>query len=317
MSCATTAVACCEVKAERSDPEHIDMNGNTFKLPTFTMSEVHAAIPKHCFKRSTTLGLAWVLRDLFFLSLATYITHNYTPMLPTQFLRFLSHISYTTFAGLLFTGIWALAHECGHGALTPSKRINTIVGFLLHSFTLTPYFSFQITHGRHHKSTNNLQHDTVHVPQSRSQWIIFFFGYDADPGAMTLAHLMEDAPLVTLWHAVLHQLLGWPGYLLDNASGPAGKHGFPQHSHFWFGKDSRIFQGKELKLVLFSDLGVGAMTTLLVMVGKTLGWWTVLVYYFRPWLMLNHWVGKSRCNAVLQLPVILTSSSGHNLHPTY
>ena len=35
--------------------------------------------------------------------------------------------------GLLATGLWVIAHECGHQAFSESKLINNTVGWILHS----------------------------------------------------------------------------------------------------------------------------------------------------------------------------------------
>jgi omega-6 fatty acid desaturase (delta-12 desaturase) len=35
--------------------------------------------------------------------------------------------------GLVGTGLWVLAHECGHQAFSESKTINNTVGWFLHS----------------------------------------------------------------------------------------------------------------------------------------------------------------------------------------
>ena len=36
-------------------------------------------------------------------------------------------------AGLVATGLWVVAHECGHQAYSESKFINNAVGWVLHS----------------------------------------------------------------------------------------------------------------------------------------------------------------------------------------
>ena len=40
---------------------------------------------------------------------------------------------YTFWAGLVSTGVWVLAHECGHQAYSESKLVNNTVGWILHS----------------------------------------------------------------------------------------------------------------------------------------------------------------------------------------
>jgi omega-6 fatty acid desaturase (delta-12 desaturase) len=63
------------------------------------------------------------------------------------------------------TGLWVIAHECGHGGFSDSTLVNDIVGWVVHSGLLVPYFSWKISHGRHHAATNNLLRDEVFVPR--------------------------------------------------------------------------------------------------------------------------------------------------------
>lgn len=41
--------------------------------------------------------------------------------------------AYSFAAGLVATGLWVVAHECGHQAFSESKAINHTVGWVLHS----------------------------------------------------------------------------------------------------------------------------------------------------------------------------------------
>lgn len=40
---------------------------------------------------------------------------------------------YTFWAGLVGTGLWIIAHECGHQSFSESKSLNNAVGWVLHS----------------------------------------------------------------------------------------------------------------------------------------------------------------------------------------
>ncbi|KAI0007582.1 fatty acid desaturase-domain-containing protein [Xylariaceae sp. FL0662B] len=271
------------------NPKHIDLDGNVFDLPDFTMKQIYDAIPAHCFQPSIPRSLAYVVRDYLYLGGLMYATYTYVPMLPSAYLRAVCYGLYTVLAGMIMTGIWILAHECGHGAFSKNKTLNDTMGFFLHSSLLVPYYSWKITHSHHHKATGDLQRDTVFVPHSREYWVKHNLGHDADP--MTVESVSEDAPIVTLWHCMLHQLFGWPLYMLDNLSGQKGQHGFPYYSHYWFRKDSAIYKASELRSIFLSDVGVVLMTSLLYYLGvKPLGWWTTLVFYGVPYIWLNHWI---------------------------
>ena len=63
---------------------------------------------------------------------------------------------YGVITGTVAMGCWVLAHECGHGAFHPNRRLEAAVGFTLHSLLLVPYFSWQRSHAVHHANCNQL-----------------------------------------------------------------------------------------------------------------------------------------------------------------
>ncbi|KAM3065597.1 hypothetical protein ACMFMG_011307 [Clarireedia jacksonii] len=269
-------------------PKHKDLHGNIFELPDFTMKQIYEAIPPHCFQPSIPRSMAYVIRDYLYLGTLMYAAYVYIPLLPSPPLRAIFYALYTLLASLIMTGIWILGHECGHGAFSKSVTLNNTMGFIIHSSLLVPYFSWKITHSHHHKATGDLQRDTVFVPHSREYWVQHNIGKNVDP--ITVENLAEDAPVVTLWYCVRHQVFGWPAYMLDNMSGQKGQNGFPYYSHYWFGKDSALFKASELWYVFLSDLGLLVMSSLLYMGLRMSGLWTMLVFYGVPYLWLNHWI---------------------------
>jgi omega-6 fatty acid desaturase / acyl-lipid omega-6 desaturase (Delta-12 desaturase) len=68
------------------------------------------------------------------------------------------------------TGVWVLAHECGHQSFSESELANNIVGTICHSLLLVPYHSWRITHGKHHNNTGSCENDEVFAPFTRSDW---------------------------------------------------------------------------------------------------------------------------------------------------
>jgi omega-6 fatty acid desaturase (delta-12 desaturase) len=276
------------------EPQHIDLNGNVFELPTFTMKEIHDAIPAHCFKPSILRSMAYVVRDFFYTSVLIYLATTYIPLLPNPYLRFLAWAAYTTVQGFVFTGIWILAHECGHGAFSKSKKLNWTMGLIMHSFLLVPFHSWRLSHSQHHKATGNMDKDTAFVPHTRETWVKRNFGAKAQTNMVELAELSEDSPIMSLWHCIVHQLFGWPGYLLFNLTGQSydGAEGL-KITHFYFGEDSVFYKKSELGLILLSDVGVAVMIAALVWAGQTFGSWNVIVLWGVPWLWVNNWIGES------------------------
>ncbi len=67
---------------------------------------------------------------------------------------------------LAFSGVrlYVLQHDCGHLALFSSKRMNEWAGYLLSTFTFTPFKVMQYNHNLHHAYVGNLEaRDTTEI----------------------------------------------------------------------------------------------------------------------------------------------------------
>ncbi len=58
-------------------------------------------------------------------------------------------------AGLMVR-LFIIQHDCGHGALFSSKKLNDWIGRVLGIFTFTPYEYWRLLHAGHHASSGNL-----------------------------------------------------------------------------------------------------------------------------------------------------------------
>jgi len=276
----------------------VDTYGNEFEVPGFTIKDIRDAIPKHCFERSAVRSLGYVFRDMACLAATFYLFRNFvTPeAIPSTPVRAVLWGLYAFIQGLFSTGLWVLAHECGHGAFSPSKGLNDCVGWVIHSALLVPYFSWQISHGKHHKATGHMERDMVFLPRTREQ-------HATRLGRMAheLSELAEDTPAFTFLMLVLQQLVGWPNYLLTNVTG----HNFHERQREGRGKGktngfnggvnhfdprSPLYDHRDAKLVLLSDLGLGLAVSALVYLSRTFGFTNMLVWYFLPYLWVNHWL---------------------------
>lgn len=104
--------------------------------------------------------MLFVARDFAFAGAIIY-GMNYIPDYVPQMLVY---PVYSVAMGTILTGIWVIGHECGHGAFGDNWLQNDIVGFVLHSMLLVPYFSWKYSHNKHHKYTNHLVLGDTHVP---------------------------------------------------------------------------------------------------------------------------------------------------------
>lgn len=203
-------------------------------------------------------------------------------------------IGYQITAGLFGTGIWVIAHECGHQAYSSSKAINNAVGWVLHSALLVPYHSWRISHGRHHAATGHLTRDEVFVPRTRSQRGISPKKHESEqkgiavPGwrQSELKEALEESPIGALWGAFLHQLFGWPMYLIRNASGQLHYPAYTNH----YQPSSVIFRASQYWDVIWSDIGVALVLAGLGVWAYYRGVTEVFLTYFIPYLWVNHWL---------------------------
>lgn len=277
----------------------VDSYGNDFSPPDYTIKEIRDAIPKHCFKRSALRGYGYIARDIVCLATTFYLFHNYaTPeYVPYTAARVALWSLYTIMQGLFGTGLWVIAHECGHGAFSDSTLVNDATGWVLHSALLVPYFSWKFSHGKHHKATANIERDMVFNPRTREE-------HASRLGKMVheLAELTEETPVYTLVNLIAQQIFGWPSYLMTNVTGHnfherqrEGRGKGKQNGHGGgvnhFDPSSPIFEAKDAKYIILSDIGVGITVAGLIYLSKTFGLANMTVWYFLPYLWVNHWLG--------------------------
>ncbi|KAJ3206495.1 Delta(12)-fatty-acid desaturase [Clydaea vesicula] len=233
----------------------------------FTFKQLQNSIPKHCFQRNLLTSFSYVFVDLLLASLlfyfATFIQHSklqifYLPL-------------YWISQGVVCTGIWVLAHECGHQAFSDYGWVNDTVGFILHSALLVPYFAWKRTHANHHKKCAHMDYDQVFVPKTRSQMNL--------PDGEDLA---LSVPIVSLLESIKMLLLGWPAYLLFNISSQQ----YDQWvSHFI--PSAPIFEKSDYNDIVKSNIGVLFTISILVYLSNIFSFLDVAKYYIVPYLVVN------------------------------
>ncbi|KAI5294745.1 hypothetical protein KEM52_003303 [Ascosphaera acerosa] len=295
MSSATSVTSLDEDAPPR---EMVDTFGNEFEIPQFRMKDIRDAIPRHCYERSGWRSMLYVAQDIVlfaatFVLFNKYVTPEYIPFKPV---RAVLWAVYTFVEGLFGTGLWVLAHECGHQAFSTSRLLNDSVGWVLHSAMLVPYFSWKISHAKHHQMNGNIAKDMVFVPKTRE-----VYASRVGRAVHELAEMTEEAPLATALHLLLQQLGGWQMYLLSNVTGhdnheqqregrgkgyKNGLTGGVNH----FNPRSPLYEEKDVKWIWMSDLGMLITGTFLYFGVQHHGWSNMLVWYFIPYLWVNHWL---------------------------
>lgn len=250
--------------------------------PHFSLSELKAAIPSHCFKRNMTKSLGYLAWNLFICSILFFGAYvilelHSLPLLITV----PGYLAYWFLQGSYMTGLWVIAHECGHQAFSEFDMVNDIVGFILHSALFVPYHSWKITHRRHHSHTGSCENDEVFVPVSHSDM------------QANWSKSLQDSPIYNLCHIVGMLLFGWmPCYLIFNWSGPKKNASVPK-SHF--NPNSALFAQNDRLNIVFSDLGVAAALLTVAYFISTCGLSLVFKLYLVPYMIVNGYVVLITC----------------------
>lgn len=266
-------------------------------------------IPKHCFERSAIKSSLYVLQDVVFIAIIAYAASFINPAFGARgslvdgtagsALRYLAWAVYAYVVALPGTGLWVIAHECGHQGYSDSKTINNAVGWVLHSALLVPcvdcradradrrsYHSWRISHAKHHAATGHMTRDQVFVPKTRSQRGVpsrtELAKRKASAALEAADELFEDAPLWVLANVFVQQLFGWPMYLISNASGQ----NFGRRTNH-FEPSSPIFDKRHFGQIIMSDLGLAIAFAILGLWGSQRGFLEVFRYYLGPYLWVN------------------------------
>ena len=80
---------------------------------------------------------------------------------------------------------------------------------VLHSLLWTPYFSWKISHHRHHRNHASMERDEVYVPKTRGDLRI----PRLPQHEIDWEEHFGDTPIYTLYMLVRQQLLAFPAYL--------------------------------------------------------------------------------------------------------
>ncbi|MCD9641951.1 Delta(12)-fatty-acid desaturase [Datura stramonium] len=235
--------------------------------PPFTIADIKKAIPPHCFKRSLVRSLYYVAKDVILVFIFYYIAATYIQSLPSPY-YYLAWPIYWAVQGSMFAGIWVLAHECGHHAISDYQWIDDTVGFILHSALLVPYFSWKYSHRRHHSNANSLERDEVFVPKHKSKLGWLPKSLNNPPGRVVMI-----IALLTL---------GWPLYVTFNAFGRSYDR-FASH----FNPYGPIYNDSERLQIYISDIGMITTAYVLYRVALVQGLTWLVCIYGVPLLIVN------------------------------
>ncbi len=247
-----------------------------------SLKEFQNIIPDQYFKSITRVSLRYLLQTILIQSAVIYIGLSipFTPkMIPIWIL-------YAFISGTTAMGFWVIAHECGHGAFSKNKILETTIGYILHSLLLVPYFSWQRSHAVHHRFTNNVTNGETHVPL-----VVYGNGITEKVGgekelAFSSYLGKKNYGLLQL---ILHLIFGWPAYLLTGSTGGI-KYG--TSNHFWPIKpfSNALWPSIWTRKVWISDIGVSLTIFGLIFLVSNYGIFPIMGIYFGPLLIVNCWL---------------------------
>ncbi|KAH9927543.1 fatty acid desaturase-domain-containing protein [Amylocystis lapponica] len=266
-----------------------------FTPPDFAIKDVHAAVPRHLFEKSTLKSLFYVGRHLG-LTAAFYVFATHIDRIAWELcarfgyghrirgvLEFFMWALYWFWQSVSFSGIWTLGHECGHDALSPIGWVNAAIGLALHTFILTPYYAWRITHRTHHKGTNHLDRDETYHPATRTD---LHLPEEKFAKPFDYKEIIEETPGYTLFKLVVRQFFGFQLYLIHNRKGNPKYPPWTSH----YKPSSQLFKQEDRQVIIISDVAIGTMLALLSAWIYQTSWPNVWRLYFVPWLWAHNWI---------------------------
>ncbi|XP_024539457.1 omega-3 fatty acid desaturase, chloroplastic [Selaginella moellendorffii] len=223
--------------------------------PPFSLGDVRAAIPKHCWEKNVWRSISYVVRDIaVVLGLAAGAAYlNNWLVWPL----------YWAAQGTMFWALFVLGHDCGHGSFSNNKKLNHVFGHILHSSILVPYHGWRISHRTHHQNHGHVENDESWHPMTEK--------------------LYKDADIFTRFgrFQLPWVMFAYPLYLATRSPGKTGSHFHP---------DSSLFVPSERNDVITSTVCWSAMLALLAAMTAAVGPVWMFKLYVVPYLINIVWL---------------------------
>jgi omega-6 fatty acid desaturase (delta-12 desaturase) len=238
-----------------------------------TLEYLRKSIPPHLFIKDEARFLVSVISGVSLTMMTAYFAYHYIP-LTVPFIPI--WILYGIINGTFGIGVWVLGHECGHGSFSEKQWANDLLGFILHTPLLVPYFSWQHSHYVHHSRTNHMTEGESHVPEK----------CESKGGEIYMK--MRDSLGTDGWalfQMVVIFFIGWPMYLMFGSTG-GPKRGFTSH----FIVPNQLFPRNKLFKVGVSNAGLFVVIYLLYVWAQNTSFAEVMALYVGPYMVTNMWL---------------------------
>jgi omega-3 fatty acid desaturase (delta-15 desaturase) len=226
--------------------------------PPFTLAQIRAAIPKHCWERSMTRSFSYVAKDFVIVITLACVAAFLDSWLLWPLYWFAQ--------GTMFWALFVLGHDCGHGSFSSNKTVNHLVGHVVHSFILVPYHGWRISHRTHHANHGHVEKDESWYPMTES----FYYSNNIIDFLTRFGRSQFPLPLFS-----------YPAYLWVRSPGKTGTHYLPT---------SDLFDRSEWSLVTISTACWLAMVAILTSAGNHFGFLWLLKLYLVPYVVNCVWL---------------------------
>lgn len=221
----------------------------------FTLSDIRAAIPEHCWKRDAVRSLGYLLKDVAIvgvLAAGAFAADSW-------FVWPLYWLAQST----MFWALFVVGHDCGHQSFSSKRWLNDLLGNITHSSILVPYHGWRISHRTHHSNHGHVENDESWHPTRKSI-------YDDMTAFQRAGRYSFPLPL-----------LAYPAYLFM---------GSPGHAHSHFDPDSDLFKPGEADMIRTSNKFLMGMLAILAASAVALGPWMLCKLYVVPYVGFLVWL---------------------------
>ncbi|HEY9661065.1 MAG TPA: fatty acid desaturase, partial [Allocoleopsis sp.] len=212
------------------------------------LKDIIKTLPRECFQKDRRKAWSSVLLSLSAVALG-YVGIANAPWFLLPFAWF--------FTGTALTGLFVIAHDCGHRSFAKRRWVNDWVGHVLMLPLIYPFHSWRILHDYHHVHTNELAVDNAWQP-----W--------------TVEQYAEAAPWLKAFYRGLRGRLWWLASIAHWAK-----------IHFDLSQFSPRDQGKVK--VSIAAVVVFAAVFFPVLIATT-GVWGFVKFWLIPWLGYHFWM---------------------------
>eukprot|EP01038_Epipyxis_sp_PR26KG_P015855 gene15855-21484_t len=245
------------------------------------LNNIIKALPEKVFQKSLLKSVFYMIFDYAmwggsFLAIFSLVNSPFWGQM-AFWQQALASLTYWNISGFFMWCIFVVGHDCGHTTFSDNKLVNDVCGHITHGSLLVPFYTWQLTHRRHHMFHNHVDKDYSYM----------WFTPDKEQLPEFKFHgLFEKAPILKF----LLPFYGWPLYLFGS---PDGNHFLPvsDEQRMWKGTP-KVEKRKSLisaavvasfATAIYFACGQNLMNMLFYYIAPNIifGWWLVCVTYLQ------------------------------------